>query len=136
MKLITATLLTALAGFATTAARADHSRVNVAVGINLGSSYRAPAYVAPAPVYVAPAPVYVSPGHRHDRDRGHWENVTVKTWVPARWVTTHNHWGHPVRILEKGYFTFRTDRVWVDHRGHDHRDNRYGYSHNNDGWRR
>lgn len=134
MKLIAATLLTALAGFATTTARADHSRVNVAVGINVGPTRPAPVYVNHAPVYVAPAPVYVAPAHRHER--GHWENVTVKTWVPARWITTHDRRGRPVRVLEKGYFAYHTDRVWVAHRGHNDRDDRYSHSYRNDGWRR
>lgn len=137
MKTITIALL-ALAGFAATSARAD-SRVNVGVGITFGNVH--PVYSAPAPVYGAP--VYHVPAY--GPARGHWETVTVKTWVPERWVITRDRWGRSHRVLERGYFTYRTDRVWVDHRrdgrghhdrggryGHNDRDGRYGHDDRND----
>ena len=122
MKPITVALLSVFAGLATVSARADHSRVNVDVGISFGSN-------RPTPVYVAPAPVHVAPVSHFTPARGHWENVTVKTWVPGRWVTSRDRWGRSVRFFEKGYFAYRTDRVWVDHRdGRFDRDGRPGYS--------
>lgn len=118
MKPITLAFFTALAGFATTAARAD-SRVNVDVGIAIG---------APAPTVVH------APAYGYTPSRGHWEHVTVKTWIPGRWVTGRDRWGRPVRMFEKGYYTYRTDRVWVAHDGHRDHDGRrdrdggrYGY---------
>jgi len=124
-KIITLALAAAgLAGLASTA-NAD-TRVNVSFGV---IAHPAPVY-APAPVYV-PAPVVTAPvgygydndyGYRHAPARGHWENVTTKVWVPERWIASRDRWGRPVRILEKGYFTYRTDRVWVDHSHHG-----YGY---------
>jgi hypothetical protein len=98
MKTIALLLTTALAGFATTA-RADHGRIDVGVGVTFGTPRVAPIYV-PAPHY-RPA-------------RGHWENVTVKSWVPARWIVTRDRWGRPHRVLQNGYYTYRTERVWVE----------------------
>ncbi len=126
MKRIAIALLAA-AGLAATTARADHdSRVTVRGSITIGAPV-APVYVAPAPVYV-PAPRYAPPPPA----RGYWKEVTVKTWVPERWVVVHNRWGRPERVCEPGHFVYRTDRVWVDgrnDRGHDHRDYSYGYGH-------
>jgi hypothetical protein len=42
----------------------------------------------------------------------------VKTWVPERWVVSRDRWGRPVRHCEPGYFTYRTERVWVEGRDH------------------
>ncbi|MEO5958063.1 MAG: hypothetical protein ABIZ49_01570 [Opitutaceae bacterium] len=125
MKPITVALLTALAGFAATSARADNGRVNVDIGLTFGSNRNAPVYVAPAPVYAAPVSHYAPA-------RGHWEDVTTKTWMPGRWVTSRDRWGRPVRFFENGYFAYRTDRVWVDHRNHRGYDDRDGYRYNDD----
>jgi hypothetical protein len=130
-KIITLALAAGLAGFAANAKADTRTRINVSFGVN-----PAPVYTAPAPVYV-PAPVtnnygyntaetvVVAPtnyGYNYTPTRGHWENVTTKVWVPERWVVSRNHWGRPVRVLEPGYFTYRTDRVWVEHNHHG-----YGY---------
>jgi hypothetical protein len=37
----------------------------------------------------------------------------VKVWVSAEWVVTRGHHGREVRTLRPGYFTYRTERVWV-----------------------
>src|SRR4051812_42337636 len=113
-----ATLLAAIAGFATNA-RADHGRVDV--GITFGSPAPATVY-AHAPVY-APTPVY-APAYTPEV-RGHWEDVTTKTWIPGRWIETRNHWGRPVRVFENGHLEYRTDRVWVEAPRHEY--GNYGY---------
>lgn len=126
MKRIAIALLVSAAALAANTARAE-SRVRI--GINIGTPVYEPAVVyapapsvvyAPAPAVVyAPAPVAVV--HNH----GYWRDVEVKTWVPERWVMSHNRWGHHVRVLEPGYYTCRTDRVWVE--GHQDRGYRGGY---------
>jgi hypothetical protein len=144
MKRIAIALLVTAAGLAATSARAD---TKVRIGVNVGTPVYGPAPVvvahppvmayAPPAVVVAPAP------------RGYWKEVQVRTWVPERWVVQHNRWGRPERYCEPGYFTYTTQRMWVetrdDHRHdyrhdsrHDSRDNRYGYNRNDhrDGWRR
>lgn len=134
MKPLPLVIITALAAFAVTGARAEHRRVNVDVGISIGT-------VRPAPVYVAPSPVYVAPvGHRdHPRRDGYWDNVTVKTWVPGRWGHTYDRWGHARRVFEKGHYVFRTERVWVetDHRGRRHGgDYKHAYNGGHRRWNR
>src|SRR3954468_2774635 len=137
MKHLTFALLATAAALTVNSARAD---TRVSVGVNLGG----PAYrPAPPAVVYAPAPppaVVYAPA-----PRGYWKDVTVKTWVPERWVSSRDRWGRPVRVCEPGYFTYRTDRVWVDTtpRGRDY-DNRgrddsrgnygYGYDNNRGGW--
>ncbi|PTX94234.1 hypothetical protein [Opitutus sp. ER46] len=125
MKRLSLALL-ALAGLATASvARAD--RLSVNGSIHFGS-----------PTY-APAPVYGGP---HYGPRGYWRDVNVRVWVPARWVTTRNQWGHLVQVMEPAHMEYRTRRVWVadehpryhhdrydrhDDRGHDrHGDGRHG----------
>jgi hypothetical protein len=145
MKRIAIALLATVGLAAAHSARADTS---VRIGVNIGAPvYRhapAPVVVAPPPavVYAPRAPVVVVPA------RGYWKDVQVKTWVPERWVVRHNRWGRAERYCEPGYYTYATQRVWVDshdHRGHgpDHRgyghDNRYGHDDRRDhhnGWRR
>lgn len=138
MKRIAIALLATVGLAAVHSARAD---TQVRIGVNVGVPVYRPApppavVVAPAPAYCPPpAPVVVAPA------RGYWKDVQVKTWVPERWVVRHNRWGRPERYCEPGYYTYTTQRVWVDahdHRGHD-RDNRYGYDDrrgNGYGWRR
>jgi hypothetical protein len=129
MKRIAIALLASAAALAATSARAE-TRVNV--GINVGTPvYRTPAPVVvhtppPAVVY-APAPVVVEP-------RGYWKEVVVKTWVPERWVSSRDRWGRHVRVCEPGYFTYRTDRVWVDGRGDNGHHNGHAYGHDNRGY--
>jgi len=119
MKLATYALLAGLAGFATTAARADHGRINVGVAVAVAPTYSVPAYYPPTTNYYPAAPVV----------RGHWDDVTVKTWIPGRWITSRDRWGRPVQVFENGRYAFRTERVWVDgrSRGNDY----YGYNDNN-----
>lgn len=121
--------LIALAAFGGLAALTNSAAANpsIRVGIHIGSP--APIIRVAAPVYCAPAPVVVSHydrydhGNRHDRydryDRpsGYWKEVVVKTWVPSCHVTRLDRRGRPVRIVEPGHFTYRTDRVWVSTRG-------------------
>jgi len=132
MKRIAIALLATVAALAATTARAD---TRVSIGVNFGGPHYRPAppavVYAPAPpaVVYAPAPV-----------RGYWTDVSVKTWVPERWVSTHDRWGRHVRVCEPGYFTYRTERVWVDgrsgpgyHGHHGHRDHAYGYDNRDNG---
>src|SRR4030095_3373637 len=106
-------------------ARAD---TRVSFGINFGG----PAYIpappavmyapAPAVVYAPRPPVVVAP------PRGYWKEVQVKTWVPERWIVRTNRWGRSERYCEPGYFTYHTDRVWVDGRSDYGRGYAYGYN--------
>jgi hypothetical protein len=143
MKRIAIALLFSAAALAANSARAD---TRVSVGINLGNPvYRpAPVVVAPAPVVVAPAPAYCPPPAApvvYAPARGYWKDVTVKTWVPERWVMSRDRFGRPVRVCEPGHFDYRTDRVWVDgrnDRGYSYDNGRgYGYDRGNHyGWNR
>jgi hypothetical protein len=112
------TALSGLAGFTSTA----HAGTDFRINLNLG---------------LPPPPVIVVPGRDHDvrpngfeydrRDhgpRGYWKEITVKTWVPARWAITRDRRGREYRTLENGYYTYRTDRVWVDN---DRDDRGYAY---------
>jgi hypothetical protein len=141
MKRIAIALLVSAAALAANSARAD---TRVHIGVNVGT----PVYRAPAPAVVyAPAPAVVYAPVAAPA-RGYWKEVVVKTWVPERWVSSRDRWGRHVRVNEPGYYTYRTDRVWVDahsdrghHYGHASRDYAYGYDHNrgNDnrgGWKR
>jgi hypothetical protein len=122
-KLVLASFIAALSGFAglATTAKAD---TDFRINLNLGLPR------LPAPVVVVPGRDRDGPGYGYDRGyegrdyrdhgpRGYWKEVVVKTWVPARWVVTHRR-GREVRTLANGYFTYRTDRVWVS-TGHDGR---------------
>jgi hypothetical protein len=135
MKRIAIALLASAAALAATSARAD---TRVSIGVNVG----APVYTARPPVvaYTPPVVAYAPPPtvvYAPTPSRGYWKEVVVKTWVPERWVTSRDRWGRHVKVCEPGYFTYRTDRVWVDthsdrghHYGHDR--DRHGYSYNND----
>lgn len=104
MNRIALTLL-ATAALAATSARAD-TRFSVGFGVGAPACRpEMPVVVTnpPPAVIYAPAPV-----------GGYWKEVLVKTWVPERWVVSRDRWGRSVRILEPGYTTFRTERVWVD----------------------
>ncbi len=123
MKRIALALLASAAALAATTARAD---TRVSIGVNLGAPVYTPApsvVYAPAPVMRAPAPavVYAPPA------RGYWKDVTVKTWVPERWVMSRDRWGRPIRVCEPGHFAFTTNRVWVDT---SHGPHGYGYGYN------
>lgn len=135
MKRIAIALLASAAALAANSARAD---TRVSVGVNVGTPvYRnAPVVVAPPAVTYGPsygpAPVVVAAP-----ERGYWKEVVVKTWVPERVSFNRDRWGRHVRVVEPGYFTYRTDRVWVDGRDHDHGNHYgYGYSDNHGRWNR
>ena len=140
-KIVLASVFAALGGLAALAnpARAGTDlRITANFGARPGAPVVAPGYgygyAAPvynAPVYGAPsAPAYgyseratAAPECRPPiAPRGYWKEIVVKTWMPARWVTRCDFRGREVRTWEGGYFTYVTDRVWVDlGRDHDHR---------------
>jgi hypothetical protein len=134
MKRFAIALLVTAAALAANSARAD---TRVSIGVNMGG----PSYGPAVPVYAPPPAVVYAPAPA----RGYWKDVSVKTWVPERWVSSRDRWGRPVRVVEPGYYTYRTERVWVDssdrnYRGHDNRGGySYGYDNNRDhrgGWNR
>jgi hypothetical protein len=136
MKRIPLALLATAATLAVASARAD---TRFSIGVNIGGpTYRpAPPVVAyaPPPPAVCPPAVVVAPA------RGYWKDVSVRTWVPERWVVRPDRWGRPVRYCEPGYYTYRTERVWVDAPayGPAPRGYAYGYDRNHghrDGWKR
>ena len=138
MKRIVIALLVSAAALAANSARAD---TRVSIGVNLGGPNYRPA--PPAVVYApAPSVVYAPPAVVVAPSRGYWKDVQVKTWVPERWVVRTNRWGRSERYCEPGYYTYRTDRVWVDGRSDHGRGYAYGYNrddhrNNNDrGWNR
>ena len=110
MKRLALCLIAAAAALAASTARAD---TRISFGINLGLPVFRPA--PPAVVYAPPPAVVYAPVE----PRGHWKEVVVKTWIPERWVTSRDRWGRVVRVCEPGYFTYRTDRVWVDHNAYN-----------------
>ncbi len=62
---------------------------------------------------------------RDDRcDDGYWKDVSVRVWVPGGWVVERHH-GRTIKRYVEGYYTFRTDRVWVAYDRHD-RNDRHG----------
>ncbi len=65
-----------------------------------------------------PPPAYCPP----PAPSGYWREVQVRDWVPGRWVCTRDHCGREIRVYQQGYYTYRTDRVWVatseNHHGH------------------
>src|SRR5262245_54153831 len=103
MKRIAIALLATAAALAANSARAD-------TRVSFGVSYGAPAYCPPPAVTYAPPAVAYVPAPA----RGYWKDVTVKTWVPERWVMSRDRWGRSVRVCEPGHYAYRTDRVWVD----------------------
>lgn len=132
----------AIALFATAAALAAptaHADTRVSVGVNVGAPVYHP---VPPPVVYTPAPSVVvapPPAVVVEPARGYWKDVQVRTWVPERWVVRTNRWGRTERFCEPGYYTYTTQRVWVDARAdhgrgyaYGHRDYGYGYDGRND----
>ncbi len=120
-----------LAGLANTASAGTDIHLNIGLG-RPGPVLVAPArpvvVVPAAPVYgyrPAPVPEYCPPPA--PAPRGYWREVPVKVWVPAEWVVSRDRHGREYRALRAGYYTYRTDRVWVAEAGrpggygHDHR---------------
>ncbi|MBI5771471.1 MAG: hypothetical protein HZA93_27095 [Verrucomicrobia bacterium] len=118
-KLALATLaLAGLAALANTAAASPDFHVSLRFGAPAPVAYCPP--VAPVVRYAPPvdvgyrhAPAPVFGYERPDRPAGYWKEVVVKVWVPARFIDTRGRHGRIVRTIEPGYFTYRTDRVWV-----------------------
>jgi hypothetical protein len=114
MNRITLALAVTAAALAVPVARAD---TRIGFGVRIGSPIHRPAppvvvYAPRAPTVVyAPPPVLV-----YSPNRGYWTDVTVKSWVPERWIVSRDRWGRSIRHCEPGYFTYRTERVWVDGR--------------------
>jgi hypothetical protein len=124
MKLATTALLLTAAALAGPALRAE---TRVSIGVHFG----APSYRPVPPVVVAPVPppvvVYAptsngpcAPAH------GYWKEIVTKTWVPERWVVSRDRWGRHVRTCVPGYYTYHTDRVWVDSRHSPHHPGHFG----------
>lgn len=137
-RLTLAVVVSAAALAAAGSARAD---TRVRIGVNIGAPvyhHSAPVVVAaPAPALVyAPAPTVVyarPPVVVVTPPRGYWKEIQVKTWVPERWVVRTSRWGRTERYCEPGYFTYRTDRVWVDSTPHHRHGHSYGYNHDRHG---
>lgn len=45
------------------------------------------------------------------------DEAAFGVWMPAEWIVSRGHHGHAVRSLRPGYFTYRSDRVWVTEAG-------------------
>jgi hypothetical protein len=108
-KFVLASFIAALSGFAGLANTAN-AGTDFRINLNLGLP-RPPVLIVPSHT-----PVIVTHEYR-SAPRGYWKEIVVKTWVPARWVVTHGRHGRDIRTMEPGYFSYRTDRVWVDGRG-------------------
>ena len=68
----------------------------------------------------------VSVGY-HNR-RGHYEWVSVKTWVPGYYERRCDRYGRSYKVWVPGYHTYTKQKVWVEGRGHRHYD-RYDRRH-------
>jgi hypothetical protein len=64
-----------------------------------------------------PASVVVIDRHPRHHRHGYWQESTVRVWVPARQYVTVDRWGRRVHQYEPGHYEYRTERVWVEHRG-------------------
>ncbi|MCX6955144.1 MAG: hypothetical protein NTV51_23575, partial [Verrucomicrobia bacterium] len=106
------------AGLANTASAGTDIHLNIGIGGRPGPVIVAPHYapVPVAPVYGYGYEVRRAPDYRDcppPAPRGYWKEIAVKVWVPAEWIVTRDRRGCEVRSLRPGYFTYRTDRVWV-----------------------
>lgn len=67
----------------------------------------------------------ISVGYSNHYGRhGHWEWVSVRTWVPGYHERRRDHCGNLVRVWVSGHYTFVKQKVWVDG---GHRSGHYGY---------
>jgi hypothetical protein len=115
-KLVLASIVAAwsgLAGLATTANAGTDFKIRVNIG------------TPPPPPIIVVEDHHRGRGHGHHphhvAPRGYWKDVSVKVWVPSRWIVSRDRWGHEVRTHVRGHYTYRTDRVWVDtNRDHGH----------------
>lgn len=104
-----------LAGLANSASAGTDIHINVGLGGRPG-----PVFVAPPPVYGYGYDVRTVPVYRDcppAAPAGYWRDVPVRVWVPAEWIVTRDRRGCEVRSLRAGFFTYRTDRVWVAEAG-------------------
>lgn len=137
-KFIVASVFAALSGFAglaSTASAGTDIHFNIGIGARPGPVIIAPRCEPPAPVVVVPARGYgygydhsavaPVPGYREEcapaAPRGFWKEVAVKVWVPEERVRTRDHHGRVIYGVRPGYFTYRTERVWVADAGPGHR---------------
>lgn len=69
-------------------------------------------------------------GYEDRGDAGYWKEVNVRVWVPGCWVVERRPYGRSYRHYVEGYYTYRTNRVWVASEHHDRYDHhdyrRYG----------
>ena len=108
-------------------AKADDGEVLAAIGgfiggVIVGSHSRDVEYLPPAPRSHFGVSVVVD--SRHGRS-GHWEYVSMRTWVPGRWLVRFDDCGRRVRTFERGHYEVRRERVWVDARRDRRHDRRY-----------
>lgn len=61
-------------------------------------------------------------GYENRCDSGYWKEIRVQAWVPGCWVVEHRPYGRSSRHYVAGYYTYRTDRVWVAYDRHDRHD--------------
>lgn len=131
-KLLPTILLAGLTGWAATPAQARHHDHEALAalggfigGVIVGSAIDHDRPPSPPPVCVIPrheigGRVVIASGHR---PHGYWDWVTVRVWVPGRWVQSWDRHGHRVRFFQAGHYEHRRERVWVEARGrHRYRD--------------
>lgn len=124
-KFVLASFVAAVSGLVGTASSA-HAGTDFRINVNLGLPR--PPTVVIAPRHDVPSYGY-GYGHAPVAPRGYWKDVTVKVWVPERWVVSYDRRGREIRRCEPGYYTYRTDRVWVDY-GRDYNRGRDYYARN------
>ncbi len=65
---------------------------------------------------------------------GHYDYISVKTWISGHWSVRYDRYGHCHRHWSPGYYSYDKRRVWVPHRRscrhysaprHDRYDDRY-----------
>jgi hypothetical protein len=111
-KFVLASFVAALSGFAGLANTAN-AGTDLRINLNLGLP-RPPVLVVSGGGRGGPAYGYNGRYDSRETPRGYWREISVRTWVPARWVVSCDRRGREIRRFEDGYFTYRTDRVWVD----------------------
>ncbi len=69
----------------------------------------------PPPRCDSPRVVIVEPPRQRPppAPSGYWKDVQTRVWVPGRWITVRQSCGREISRYENGYYTYRTDRVWV-----------------------
>jgi hypothetical protein len=118
MKATALAFMSLLAGLVVSTSRAE-TGAYASVDVQSG-----PVVAAPVGVPMMPLPRY-APGYatvppvRYEAPRGYWRDVTVRSWVPDRWIVTPGRHGRTVRVFEPGHFVCSTDRVWVESRRGD-----------------